>query len=136
VWLAVIYGFLLVMLKKIKSAVVKRQHLYRLTVYRDGVGLRLTALADTGNELRGSNGESVIIAERSAVKRLYENAEDRLRLLPFKSVGKADGVLIGVLCDYAVLDGVTREAVIVAAVDARLGNGVYNALINPELEVR
>jgi hypothetical protein len=118
-------------LKRIRAATVKKQQLYRITVCKGGLSVELTALADTGNELRGPNSESVIIADRQAVGCLFETAQTQLRLLPYKSIGKTDGVLVGVLCDYAFINGVKMDSVIVAGVDG-FGNGVYNALVNPE----
>jgi hypothetical protein len=43
-----------------------------------------------------------------------------------------NGVLVGVRCDYVLVNGVKRDGVIVAAVDS-LGGAAYNALIAPEL---
>jgi hypothetical protein len=124
-----VYTAFLICLKRIRAATVKKQRLYRITVCKGDLSVRLTALADTGNELRGPNSESVIIADRQAVSCLFATAEAELRLLPYKSIGKDDGVLVGVLCDYALVNAVKTERVIVAAVDG-LDNGIYNALFN------
>lgn len=132
---AVLYAGFFTVLKKVRAVTVKKQRLCRLTVCRGDIKAELTALVDTGNELRGSNHESVIIAERQAAGCLFEEADTALRLLPYKSIGSGDGVLVGVLCDYALIDGVKTEKVIVAAVDGTIGGGAYNALINPETEV-
>lgn len=128
---ALLFACLGVFLKKIRSAVVKKQQLCRLTVCRGEKSAELCALVDSGNELRGAHSESVIVAERQAVSCLFEGAETEIRLLPCKSAG-GEGALIGVLCDYALVNGKKCEGVIVAAVDMRLG-GAYNALIGTEL---
>ncbi len=132
--LALLYLGFFAVLKRIRAVTVKKQQLYAVTVYKGNKRVDLIALADTGNELRGQDSERVIIAERQAVSCLYEGAEVALRLLPYKTVGKGEGVLIGVVCDYILLNGKRYNKVIVAAVDARLG-AYYNALINPETEV-
>ncbi len=121
-------------IKHIRAAVVKHQKLCHITVYRGEKSAELTALTDTGNEL-SCNGEKVIIAEKNAVADLFDNPDKDLRLIPYKSIGSEDGVLIGIRCDYALIDYVKKDTVIVAAVDTSLGSGVYNALINPETEV-
>lgn len=132
---ALVYAAALLVKKRLAAGVIKKQRLCRLTVCRDGRKAELCALADTGNELKGKNLESVIIAERQAVSCLFElkNADTSIRLLPYKSIG-GSGVLIGIVCDYAVIDGVKKENVIVAPIDKCFG-GSYNALINPETEV-
>ncbi len=133
--MVILYVCFFAVLKKIRAVTVKKQQLYPISVYRDNIRVDLVALVDTGNELKGQCLESVIIAERQRVSCLFEGAEASLRLLPFKTIDKGDGVLIGVLCDYVLIKGVKKSSVIVAAVDTVMGNGVYNALINPEMEV-
>lgn len=129
---ALLFAALWVFVKKIGSAVVKKQQLCRLTVCRGEKSVELCALVDSGNELRGARSESVIVAERQAAGCLFEGAETEIRLLPCKSAG-GEGALIGVLCDYALINGKKREGVIVAVVDVSLGEA-YNALIGTELE--
>jgi hypothetical protein len=75
--------------------------------------------------------ESVIVARRKAVQTLFEGADTDLRLLPFSTVGNS-GVLLGVRCDYALVNGVKKSGVIVAASDS-VGGAAYNALVAPEL---
>lgn len=129
---ALLYIGFFAVIKKVRAVTVNKQKFCRLTVCKGDKKAELTALVDTGNELKGSDLESVIIAERQAVETLFENAQTDLRLLPFKSVGSS-GVLFGVLCDHVLIDGVKKENVIVAAVDVSLGTGAYNALIDPEV---
>lgn len=131
---AVLYVLLRLCVRHISARTVKKQHIYRLTVCKGGVSIELNALADTGNELKGADGESVIIADKNAVRCLFEAADTDIRLIPCVTVG-GEGTLIGVRCDSLAVNGVTKQGVIVAAAKGRLGNGVYNALIYPETEV-
>ena len=128
---ALLYIGFFAVIKRVRAVTVKKQQFCRLTVCKGESKAELIALVDTGNELKGHELESVIIAERQAVDCLFKEANTSLRLLPFKSIGRADGVLIGVMCDYVLIDGVRKNGVIVAAVDTALGDGMYNALINP-----
>jgi stage II sporulation protein GA (sporulation sigma-E factor processing peptidase) len=129
-----LYAASFVCLKRIKSAIVKKQQLCRITVCKGSKSVQLTALVDTGNELTGPDSESVIIAERSAVSCLFDQAqaETDLRLIPYTSIGKSNGVLMGVLCDCILINDIRRERVIVAASDS-LCSSKYNALISPSI---
>lgn len=129
---AILYICFFAVMRRLRAVTVKKQRFCRLTVCRGSRSAELTALVDTGNELGAESFKSVIIAERRAVEPLFEGADTALRLLPYKSVGR-EGVLFGILCDYAVIDGVKKYDVIVAAADTRLGGGMYNALVSPEV---
>lgn len=130
---ALLYIALFAVIKHIRAVAVKHQKLCHITVYRGSRSAELTALTDTGNEL-SCKGERVIIAEKKSVADLFEDPGKDLRLIPYKSIGN-EGILLGIKCDYALIDNVKKDTVIVAAVDMPLGSGVYNALINPEMEV-
>lgn len=129
---ALLFACLLGFVKKIRSAVVKKQQFCRVTVCKGAKSVELYALVDSGNELRGAHSESVIVAERQAAGCLFDGAETDLRLLPCKSAG-GEGALVGVLCDYALVNGKRYEGIITAVVDISLGEG-YNALVGAGLQ--
>ena len=118
-----------------------------------------TALVDTGHSLREPiSGKPVIVADFTAVKvllpdeikRLFaEKSEDdleqaatafqsagfanRLRLLPYVSVGKRSGMLIGFRPDGTTVGGLDRD-VIVAVYNGCLSDcGEYAALVGAGL---
>ena len=131
---ALMYIGIIAALRHVRPAAVIRQRLCPVTLCRGDKRVSLTALVDTGNEL-SYQGKGVIVAERAAVAPLFQDPGKDIRIIPYKSIGNNEGVLIGIRCDYALIDNKKKDTVIVAAVDTSLGRGVYNALIDPETEV-
>ena len=123
----------------------------------------ISALLDTGNDLREPlSGLPVVVAEYKALLRIFptrvaellnkgadkdpalllrELAREqngwgkRFRLVPFSSVGKNDGLLLGFRPDELIISGAGRsrtDQAIVCITFAELGNG-YQAVVNPEV---
>lgn len=142
------------------------QYLYHVPVEIcfDGQGRRLTALIDTGNRLRDPlTGLPVVIVEHAALQPLLppylhaavaameegdlsgvtrllasERWSARFRVIPFSSIGRRHGLLIGFRPDavrFVVGDRVVAAAACVVAVYAGPldPDGAYQALIHPDL---
>ncbi|MDR1208945.1 MAG: sigma-E processing peptidase SpoIIGA [Clostridiales bacterium] len=136
----------------------------RISIFWGAGRADLTALVDTGSTLREPiSGAPVVAAEFSAIapllpegaRRLFdEHKQDdlsailtytsgtrfagRLRMIPFASVGRQNGVLLGFRPDRAEIDadGVRYSVsdLAVGILDFRLdANGAYQALVSPEL---
>lgn len=126
----------------------------------EGNEIKLKGLVDTGNALYDPITKyPVIIVEYSAVKDIipdtvrdlfeegrendldyvYEKLQQsnwmsRLRLIPYSSIGKEKGILIGFKADRVALKNKRLKEVIVAIHSKDLSeNGEYSALLNPEL---
>ncbi len=117
----------------------------------------INALVDTGNSLTDPmSGKSVIVAETSAVLRLFdskaaeillsdnENASHMIeklseyglmfRLLPFSSVGTKRGMLIAFKPDRIIIDGRDKTGTLVALSPTRLSEGgIYSAIVGSGL---
>ena len=109
-----------------------------------GKRVELTALHDTGNTLRDPvTGERVIVAGPEAAKELFGlERKDLLdpartltcgilpgvRLIPYHSVGKTRGMLLGIRFRDARING-CPESVLVAFTPEELGQGAFQALI-------
>lgn len=136
----------------------------RIQISANGKRCILPALIDTGNDLAEPlSGLPVIVASYAALKPLFpaevshaieryaevdpaliiksmENAttrnwRNRLRLIPFSSVGKSNGLLPGFRPDELVIMGREKrhtDQVIIGITMQELGNG-YQAVINPEV---
>lgn len=141
------------------------QQKYVLTVkiHMSGKFIQLTALMDSGNSLRDPISRiPVAIAEYAYVKSLLpmelstlfdKSAEEdwvdimqhlpyeivsRLHIIPFSSVGRNQGLLIGFKPDFLEFEENGNEkfisTVIVGMCKGRLsGQGEYHALLHPEL---
>jgi stage II sporulation protein GA (sporulation sigma-E factor processing peptidase) len=125
----------------------------------------LSALLDTGNQLIDPVSQKpVIVAEAGALKALLpetlwlqicqepfekndlyssftgleEEWQSRLSLIPFNSVGKTDGVLVGLRPDFVTIDNgvysITTMDVVIGLVNRALSkDGHYSALLQPQI---
>lgn len=118
----------------------------------------LNALVDTGNMLLDPiENTPVIVASLASVKdilpldmvdlidkntfantNIFMESESfvkaKIRLIPFSSLGKKDGMLIGFKPDFIVIRQKRIENVCIGVYNQSLSkSGVYNALISPEL---
>ena len=137
-------------------------------VFLSGLEVSVRALVDTGNSLVVPISQKpVIVAELAALRGIlpdsvnalfdkgeqndlaalaksFEDADlhNRIRMVPFKSLGDVNGVLIGFRPDGVVVGGSARPArndgivkdVIIGICDFKLSeDGEYAALVNPVL---
>ncbi len=148
-----------------KRVIIKKQVFYSVKIFLDESDVLFTALLDTGNSLYDPISNSpVIIAEFNAVKNFlpdkikliyYENNEDdltkllgnitessgfagRIRMIPFASIGKKNGLIIGFRPDKIEItlneNTVTENNVIVGIYNCILAkDGSYQGLLHPEL---
>jgi len=120
--------------------------------------ITLNALVDTGNMLSDPiENTPVVIAELDSVKELLPSEmfecltksdtinalsdikndvllKTKLRLIPFSSLGKSNGMLIGFKSDFVIVREKIIENVCIGVYDKKLSSSdLYNALISPEL---
>lgn len=138
--------------------------LVSLYVVFDGNGIWVPALVDTGNQLKDPlSGAPVIIVEAQAIRSLLplslaeymekQNEEEplnielalrntgwfsRFRLVPFTSLGRENGILLGFRPDYIEVgkNGDRKETkdVVICLYNRKLSeNSTYHALLAPEL---
>ncbi|NLO25113.1 MAG: sigma-E processing peptidase SpoIIGA [Clostridiales bacterium] len=140
---------------------LEKRSLYRSFAINVGdKWVEAVGLLDTGNELFDPiTNYPVIVVQYSAVKELLhegireifeQNLEDdleniyegfkqanwvsRLRLIPFSSLGKEKGMLLGFKADGVIIGSRCLDKVIIAIYSKPLSeNGEYAALLNPEL---
>ena len=118
----------------------------RLRIHRAGREVSLTALYDSGNELRDVAGGAIAVLTAEAARELfapalrpYLSAEaladparqmsalrllgERPLLLPYQALG-GRGLLLALRCDWLEVNGVWHLAPLVAVTPAELGNGI------------
>lgn len=148
----------------VQFRLAKQKLLTRLKIKFDSKETNLSALIDTGNSLQDPISKMpVIIVEFNAIKNILpseicsmfedSNQDDlamisdklynsnwfnRFRLIPFTSLGKENGLLIGFKPDYVEIgDNEEKKGVkdvIIGIYNKALSKGKeYNALLNPEL---
>lgn len=160
---AVSYAFIKFISGKIKKSALEKQVFYTLKITLGGANVSVKGLVDTGNSLiEPVSGAPVIISEFTSIKgclpeklqmlfsgeeendleRLLEsftecNMNDRLRMIPYRSVGKKNGMLVGFRPDKVVImDGAserTAGSVVIGICNGSLSRGdcSFQALINP-----
>ena len=144
----------------LENLCLKKQLLCPVTIHIGERAMSFQALVDTGHSLQDPlNKAPVIIAEFDSVKELlpddirlmfYENHEndlsdlltaatgtkfyDRIRMIPFVSLGLANGMLVGFRPDKVDLSGASRKDVVIGIYNRKLStDGRYQGLIAPEL---
>lgn len=148
----------------LKARVIKRQICMAVRIFFGDQDLELNALVDTGNSLRDPlNQAPVIVAEFDSIKAFlpdsikllfYEKQENnlqnilestqmndftgRLRMIPYESLGRQNGLLIGFRPDKVEItrekDTITLSEVVIGIYNRSLSrNGDYQGLLNPEL---
>ncbi len=130
------------------------------SIYFEGSKINLTGLVDTGNTLYDPiTNYPVIVVQYSAIrdiipgniKNLFENGceinlEDiyervkeagwisRLRLIPYSSLGRDKGMMLGFKADKVVIkDRGFKEVIIAVYAKSLSKNQEYEALLNPDL---
>lgn len=150
-------------IKHLKKNWQKSQFRVPVQIVVNKQSIMVEALIDTGNDLRDPlSGKPVMIIEYQEMKsilplslqkqferygnndvtRILQNLDDkewitRIRLIPFNSIGKHHGMLVGFKPDRLVVFGKqktsTREVVICLYHKALSAGGAYKAVMNPEM---
>ena len=156
-----VVGFIIVNLafKLIKGKMSKKDMFCDITISLDGKKAKAKAMIDSGNLLKDPISKSpVVVVEKKIIKRIISetildeifnilngkdvNLDDsymsRVRMLPFASLGKQNGMLIGLKPDSIsiIYDDEQKEIkdVIVGIYDKTFTkNGPYTALIGVDL---
>ena len=152
------YVLLKVAIKIYQRHSLKRQMFCRVQIFMGEALANVHALVDTGHSLKEPLSKApVIIAEFEQVKNclppelkvlFYEKQEynlganlesdfcTRIRMIPFSSLGKKGGLLIGFKPDRIALEGhegAPQDVIIGIYNDKLCMNGRYQGLLSPEL---
>ena len=143
-----------------RRVIIKKQSFCDLEIYIGDNHMNLKGLIDTGNSLHEPiSNKPVIVAEFNAVKDILpykmqimytENKDNDLcslistiddeeirknvRIIPFSSIGKSNGMLLGFVADKAEIEGMSINKPVIAIYNLKLStDGFYNALLSPEI---
>ena len=145
--------------KMIKGKITEKELICKVKVKIFDKIAEVTALIDTGNQLKEPiTGESVIVIEKQSMELLIpkiildnidnilkgscpENIEEystKLRVIPFSSLGKANGMMLGIKPDDVLIETEQGESsaahVIIGICNSSLTkNGLYTALIGLDI---
>ena len=155
-----IIGFIIIVtaFKSIKGKISKKDIFCNLKIGINKKYTYIKAIIDTGNFLKEPiTGVPVIIVEKESLyevisKEILDNLKEiingsnaeieeyvsRIRVIPFSSLGKENGILLGIKVDSLIIDFEDKnrhiENIIVGIYDGKLSkNGKYEALIGLEI---
>lgn len=158
--MALSYLIIKVSMKLFERYTLKKQMLCHVCVALGDADCTFDALVDTGHSLKEPLSQSpVIIAEFGEVKPLLpccmqnlfdekqendltvllsireETFYNRIRMIPFSSLGRKSGMLIGFRPDRVTVEGAEKNPDIVIGIynDKLCRNGRYRGLLSPEL---
>ena len=157
-----ITGFVItyVAFKVVKSRITKNEIIYTAIVKIEKQELEINVLLDTGNMLKDPiSDDSVIMIEKTKLYKIlpkelldninkflggeFENAENleykkRIRFIPFTSVGKQNGMLLGIKADLVKIitdvDEIINEKAIIGVYEKTFSkSGKYSGLIGLDI---
>lgn len=157
-----ITGFIItyVAFKVVKSRINKNEIVYKAIIKFDDKELEIKVLLDTGNMLRDPiSGEAVILIEKEKLfeiipRNILDNFEKilggeyeegaefkyrtKLRIIPFTSVGKQNGMMLGIKADSVKIitdvDEIINNNIIICIYDKTFSKtGKYSGLIGLDI---
>jgi len=128
----------------IQRTLLSKQSFCEIKIFRGDTVAKLTVLVDTGNTLTEPLSHfPVIVAELKSIKKLIndekaESISSKIRMIPFKSVGTSNGLLVGFRPDKVEINtrdtNILVEEVVIGICNFTLSkNGNYQGLLNPAL---
>lgn len=153
---AVIYAVIKIGGKYIRREISDKREYFDLAVTIGGRKFTARALADTGNSLKDCMGDNqIIICEYDCMKNVLPDIEfssdsvlmfkelsqtdfcTRIRLIPYKSLGENNGLLLGIKSDKVEISGNKKTVctnAIICLFNGKLDSrGLYNAITNYEV---
>lgn len=163
--MAIVFGWILfeLVLEYIQNKNMKIQNLISLKINFKDKEVKVKGMVDTGNSLKDPiNRLPVIVVEFVAIKELFpesiqeifaeysennmelftnvlcKNSDDfKFRLIPYKSLGKQDGMLLGFKPDKVTLkieNEMTAKELVIGIYNESLSkDDEYNALLHPDI---
>ena len=157
-----IVGFIItyIAFKVVKTRITKNEIIYKAVVNIRGKQLEINVLLDTGNMLKDPiSGDSVIMIEKNKLNSIFpekilnnidkilggdlESTESleyrkRLRFIPFTSVGKQNGMLLGIKADSVTIitdveEIINKRAIIGIYEKTFSKSGKYSGLIGLDI---
>lgn len=157
-----IVGFVItyIAFKIVKTRITKNEIIYKAVVNISGKQLEINVLLDTGNMLQDPiSGDSVIMIEKNKLNSIFperilnnidkilggdlESAESleyrkRLRFIPFTSVGKQNGMLLGIKADSVTIitdvEEIINKGAIIGIYEKTFSkSGKYSGLIGLDI---
>lgn len=110
------------------------KNLLKIIIKEGNRKVDVTALVDTGNNLfEPMTGKPVSIIEKTVAEKII-NENSRFTFIAFKSLGKENGLLKGVFCEYIEVNGNRYNNQIIGIYNGKLSNdNMYHMILHPKL---
>lgn len=123
-------------------SLMEPRHIYEVTLTEEGENVICRALFDTGNLLTDPiSGKPVSVVEETALmKGWLEKYPQKYKIIPYQSVGREHGVLVGIVVDELVIkkeqEQVVKKGAVVAFYKGKLSkNGDFQMILNHSLMI-
>lgn len=122
----------------ILRSIYYRERIYDVLISLRGKEIKIKALLDTGNSLiEPTTGKKVTIVEKRIMRKFNDLHIDKIFIIPYKSLGKEDGVLYGIEVDsltikYEKYRKIHDKAIIAIYSGDLSKDGRYNAILHSE----
>ncbi len=145
--------FLLVFaFKSIKRKISKKDIIYDMEIFLKNKSIKIKALLDTGNMLKDPlTQKSVVVVTKRCLKKILSdeffinmecilggdkigNIENRIKIIPFNSLGNEHGILLGIKSNKVIVDNIEIKDVIIGIYEKEFSKTrKYDALIGIDL---
>lgn len=127
-----------------KKTLKKKELICNLEIFINKKSIKMKAFIDSGNILKEPiSGMPVIVAEKAIIEKYLEikmNGGDetqKIRLIPYNSIGNQNGVMLGIKADKVIIEQkndkeIINKNVVIGLYDKKI-NKDYSALIGIEL---
>lgn len=122
----------------ILRSIYYRERIYEVILSLKGKEIKVKGLLDTGNSLlEPTTGKKVTIVEKRILSKFNDLHIEKIFIIPYKSLGKEDGVLYGIEVDsmtirYEKYRKVHDKAIIAIYSGDLSKDGRYNAILHSE----
>ncbi|MFG6368444.1 MAG: sigma-E processing peptidase SpoIIGA [Lachnospiraceae bacterium] len=119
---------------------VESRHIYEVTLTEEGENVVYKALFDTGNFLTDPiSGKPVSVVEETDITRRWlEMYPQKYKIIPYQSVGRAHGILEGIVVDELMIqkerEQVVKKGAVIALYKGKLSrDGTFQMILNRSL---
>lgn len=118
-----------------KEKLTSKDFIVNLEIKINNKIIKLKAFVDSGNQLKDPfTKESVVIIQKDKLdyEKIINGGENRIRIIPYKSVGSDKSIMLGIKPDYIKINNIKKENVVLAFCDNKISKN-YEALVSYDL---
>lgn len=127
-------GLMIAAIKKIFVVIGEQSVMYIAKITEANQTIRVKALKDTGNHLMDPlTKKPVSVIEKDIMNRLISE-QTRMLYVPFKSVGKENGILKACIVEQIEIEGKQYKSAVIGLFEGKLSeHNEYHMILHPKL---